>query len=253
MEDILMSWGMERYESRAIIHLLKEELTLKELCKKADIPYGKVYSVVKKLKERGIVNESSSWPKKVFIADPSGTMRKIIDMKMEKEQADREKITRLVSEIEIARSMTPGLFQIGTTNEENEKIQLEAFRMARKEMLQIFNVHHRPKSNRRAKSLWEKEIVSLLKKGIMFKAIYPPGSSLPPILEDARRTYSNFSVRYKHIDFVSCDIIDSHSVLLKLVNEDPILFGGVLLIRSERLNGNLRKVFESFWEGALIT
>lgn len=47
--------GFENYEAKALEILLKGKFSVKELSQKANIPFGKIYSVLKKLKEKGIL------------------------------------------------------------------------------------------------------------------------------------------------------------------------------------------------------
>ncbi|MFH1915808.1 MAG: helix-turn-helix domain-containing protein [Nanoarchaeota archaeon] len=248
VEELLVRMGLEKYASRAISVLLKEELTLKALSRKAKIPYGKVYSIVKNLKMQGLVQETADRPKKVYISDSRESLQLLFDEKIAGEQLMREQLTRIVSEIEVSQNRIPGFFQIGTTNKENREIQLAAFRQARKEVLQIINIHHRPLSNRLAKTTWEEEILASIKRGVSYKAIYPVSCVLPKILVQVQQKYpKEFIVQRKNTNFMRCDIIDKDFVLLKLVHEDPLQFGGILLIRNEHLNENLRRVFQVLW------
>ena len=67
MEQELRELGLENYESKALSVLLSEKANLRQLSDKAKIPFGKVYSVVKSLKEKGLVKESNSRPKLIYI------------------------------------------------------------------------------------------------------------------------------------------------------------------------------------------
>jgi HTH-type transcriptional regulator, sugar sensing transcriptional regulator len=250
MEKQLVSLGFTAYESRIISVLCKESLPLKALSKQARVPFGKIYSVVKGLVSQGLVEQTSSWPKKLFISNPSQTIAKLIEHKQLEERESRENLIQFVSEIELSRNLKPGFFQIGTTNEENRSIQLQAFKDAKKEVLQILNVYHRPTSNRNNKSLWEKEILDAVKRGVFFKSIYPMHVKLPLLLEELhKKNPKQFAIRRIDTYFTRCDIIDKDKVLIKLVQEDPLHFGGIIYIRNERLNENLRKLFLTFWEG----
>ena len=146
--------------------------------------------------------------------------------------------------------ITP-FFQIGTTIEENRKIQLRSFDEAKEEVLQIMNIHHKPTSNRESKTIWEKEIVKAVKRGVIFKAIYPKKTELPAILKKLmKENPKRFVVKKFDTDFVRCDIIDGENALIKLVQRDPLQFGGVLFIENEKLAENLARIFNEMWENA---
>ncbi|MEK6898157.1 MAG: hypothetical protein AABX28_02240 [Nanoarchaeota archaeon] len=71
---------------------------------------------------------------------------------------------------------------------------------------------------------------------------------LPKILDELnRKNPDRFQVKRADTDFVRCDVIDGKKVLLKLVQRDPLMFGGVFFIENEKLAGNLKKIFYSMW------
>ena len=157
----------------------------------------------------------------------------------------------MASEIDLSKGKETKFFQIGTSNEDNKKIQLRTFREAKEEVLQILNIHHKPKSNRESKTLWEKEIFEAVKRGVIFRSVYPKDTEVPPILKTLNQKQPDkFQIRRNDTDFVRCDIVDNDKVMIKLVQQDPIQFGGILFIENEKLNDNLRRIFNELWEHA---
>ncbi len=251
MIEELKHLGLSNYESKAVFLLMKEKLNLRELSKKANIPFGKVYSVVKSLKEKGFILETNSRPKLVYVENASEIIGRLIKEKQEKDKAVLEKLREVSTIIDKERGKETKFFQIGTTVQENKEIQLRTFKEAENEVLQILNTHHKPQSNRESKTLWEKEIEKAVKKGILFKAIYPKNAILPLILQRLNKKHPNkFQIKKLDTDFIRCDIVDGKKVLLKLVQEDPLQFGGILFIENERLAENLTKIFNEMWEQA---
>jgi sugar-specific transcriptional regulator TrmB len=243
--------GMSNYESKIISVLAVEKCEIKDLSRKAKVPFGKIYSVIKSLKEKGVVKESESHPKLVYIENTSELIGRLIDEKKKLETVSFERLRDFVMSIEKSESKQSKFFEIGTTVEENRRIQLRSFVEAEKEVLQVLSIHHKPKSNRESKTLWEKEIEKAVKKGVSFKCIYPKHAVLPDILAKLNKNKANqFQVKRFDTDFVRCDIIDKKKVLIKLVHQDPLQFGGVLFIENERLAENLSKIFHEFWEHA---
>jgi len=251
MRDVLKEIGIGKYESKAIEVLLKEKVSLKELSKKAGIPFGKVYSVIKRLKEKGFVSETNTRPKLIYIENASEIMHKLIKEKQEKDKKLNEKLREIATEVDKERKKETRFFQIGTTVEDNKKIQLRSFLEAEDEVLQILNIHHKPESNRESKTLWEREIEKAIKRGVVFKSIYPKETILPKILQEInKKNLEKFQVKRFNTDFMRCDIIDRKKVLLKLVQQDPLQFGGILFIENEKLAENLVKIFNELWEQA---
>lgn len=249
MIEELKQIGLSNYEAKALEILFKNKENLRDLSKKAKIPFGKVYSVIKSLKEKGFIKETNSRPKLVYIENASAVIGKLIKEKQEKDKAILEKLREVSTIIDKEKKRESKFFQIGTTIEENREIQLRTFQEAEKEVLQILNIHHKPSSNRESKTLWEKEIEKAVKRNVIFKAIYPKNIVLPKILQKLNKKYPQFfQVKRADTDFIRCDIIDGKKVLLKLVQEDPLQFGGVLFIEDERFAENLTKVFNEMWE-----
>lgn len=85
-----------------------------------------------------------------------------------------------------------------------------------------------------------------IERGVRFKSVYPKGAVLPRMLE--KLDPDKFSVRRYDTDFIRCDIIDDRKVMLKLVQPDPMHFGGIFFIENENLVSNLKKIFYEFWE-----
>jgi sugar-specific transcriptional regulator TrmB len=245
VKEELRGLGLNYYESCVLEALLKERLNLRDLSKKSSVPFGKVYSVVKSLKEKNLVEETNSRPKLIYVENASDVISLLIKLKQENEKAMIEKIKEFATQIDKSKGKTTKFFQVGTTVQDNREIQLRTFVEAEKEVLQILNIYHKPKSNRASKTLWEKEIEKATKRGVIFKAIYPKKTVIPEILAGLDR--KKFQVKRLDTNFIRCDIIDGKKVLLKLVQSDPLQFGGVLFVENERLAENLTKIFNEMW------
>jgi sugar-specific transcriptional regulator TrmB len=241
-------FGLSYYESKALDVLLREHVTPKQLSRRAGVPPGKVYSVIAGLRRRGIIDETESRPKQLYIPDPSAAIARLISQRQHQDEALYAELRRLASEAAAVRSQPSRFFQLGTTIEENKEIQLRTFTEAQREVCQIINIHHKPRSNRQSKTAWEKEIDAAIHRGVSFRAIYPKATALPQLLQKLPK--EQFCVRRLDTDFIRCDIIDGKKVLLKLVHEDPLAFGGIVFIEDERFARNLQRIFEQFWEQA---
>ncbi|MBI4017188.1 MAG: hypothetical protein HY363_05860 [Candidatus Aenigmarchaeota archaeon] len=251
MIEELQRLGLSYYESKALAVLLKKTLTAKELSDEADIPAGKTYSVIISLQKKNLVQATTTRPKKFFVQQASSVLQELISKKQEEVQNLLTLVRTTATEIDKSKLQPTPFFDIGTTVEDNKRIQLRTFTEAQNEVSQIINVHHKPQSNRKSKTVWEKEIVSAVKRGVVFRAIYPANTVLPPILAQLHKKHpQKFQVKRLNTVYTRCDIIDDKKVLLKLVSPDPLNFGGVLFIENEKFAANLKKVFEQLWEEA---
>ena len=242
----LKELGLSYYESKIVEVLMNGKCSLRELSEKANIPFGKIYSIIKSM--NGMVKETNSRPKLVYIENTSTLIDKLIEARKTRLTMAFDKLREAVTIADKGNGQQTKFFQIGTTIEDNKNIQLRTFIEAKKEVLQILNIHHKPKSNRASKTLWEIEIEKAVARGVVFKSIYPVKAELPQILNKLNEKHPDkFQVHKFDTDFVRCDIIDGKKVLVKLVHEDPLQFGGVLFIENESLAENLTKIFYEFW------
>lgn len=251
MLNELKHLGLNNYEAKATEILLKERLNLRDLSKKSGIPFGKVYSVIKSLKEKSLIKETNSRPKLVYVENASGVMAGLIKEKQDKEKQMLENLREIATKIDKEKDKETKFFQIGIEKEERRKIQLRSFKEAEEEVLQILNIYHNPIINRANKTTYEKEIEKAVARGVIFKAIYPKKVELPKILTNLNKKHpEKFQVKRFDTDFVRCDVIDERKVLIKLAQKDVLNSGGVLFIENERLAENLKRIFYCFWEQA---
>ena len=249
MMEELKHLGLSHYESKILEILLKEKLNLRELSRKSGVPFGKIYSIIKQLKEKNMIKETNSRPKLVYIDNASEVISRLLKEKQERDRRINEKLREIAIESDRDKGKETKFFQIGATIEDNKKIQMRSFQEAENEVLQIINIHHKPRSNRESKTLWEKEIIKAVERGVIFKSIYPLNISLPIILQKLNKKHPDkFQIRRFDSDFTRCDIIDSKKVLIKLVHQDALQFGGVLFVENEKLAENLAKIFNEMWE-----
>ncbi len=251
MINELQQLGLSFYESKALAVLLKKSLAAKELSAEADIPAGKTYSVIISLQKKKLVQATTTRPKKFFVQQASSALQELITKKQEEVQNLLTLVRSTATEIDKSKSQPTPFFDIGTTVDDNKRIQLRTFTEAQKEVCQVLNIHHKPQSNRKSKTVWEKGIVDAVKRGVVFRAIYPTKTMLPPILAQLHKKQpEKFQVKRLDTDYARCDIIDDKKVLLKFVSPDALNFGGILFIENEKFAANLKKVFEQLWEEA---
>lgn len=247
MIEELKAMGLGNYEAKALEVLMTEKLSLRELSKKARVPFGKIYSVIKSLKEKNIVKETNSRSKLVYIENASEIIAVLLKEKQDKERKLSEKLRLLSSEIDKNKGKESKFFEVGVSSEERKRLQLRVFNEAEEEILQIFNIFHNPKINRQSKTEYEKAIENAVKRGVKIKAIYPEKVELPLTLKKLAKE-GKFKVKRLDNNFTRTDIIDNKKVLIKLQQRDVLNSGGSVFIENERLAENLKKIFSEMWE-----
>jgi sugar-specific transcriptional regulator TrmB len=174
---IFQKLGLSYYEDKAFEAIIRQEITVKQLIKKTNIPAGKIYSVLKSLSSRGLISHTDTRPKKFFTNNPAKAVAGLIDDKLEENEEIISKARFLVNSI--SRKEEDYFFKIGTTREENREMQLKIFREAKTEVLQILNSKHKPSMNRAQKDDWEKEIENAVHRGVKFRALYHHSTKIP--------------------------------------------------------------------------
>jgi len=251
LRDELKAIGLTTYQSRALEALLMKKLTLKELCKEADIPPGKVYSVAKQLQQKGLIKATPTHPKVLYVENASGVISTLAKEHEARQQHIITTLQEAATSLDTQAGATAPFFDLGTTVEDNGRIQMRTFAESEKEVLQIINKHHKPQTNRKSKTMWERGIEQAVERGVVFSVIYPVEMMLPKILERlAEERPGSFQVKRLDTHFIRCDIIDRKKVLLKLVHEDPLTFGGIIFVENRKFAENLRNVFYKFWDEA---
>lgn len=247
--DDFEALGLSAYEARVLDAVLAGPVTLRDLAYRARVPPGKISTVVRRLRDRGLVERTDDRPMRIHVPNASAAVSRLVS---EREEALFSSISRLrdsAASLDRSRAEPSAFFEIGSTREDNERIQLRVFEEARREVLQVLNVHHAPSSNRSSKRRWEEAIEAAAARGVRFRAIYPRAAKLPPIIERLAATDS-FAIRRLDTDFTRCDVVDGRAVMVKLVGPDKSAFGGIVFFEDRRFAGNLGRVFETLWSEA---
>ena len=219
----------------------------RQIAKTIGLSEQKVYPYLKNLLQRGFLTSTGTHPTSYLLGSARVFQTALEQHKAEVEQTE-DFLKQLAEEQRIRSRQENPFYQVATTLEWNERLQLKAFGLAQKEFLQILNIHHDPASNRSQKLHFERAIVAMLDRGVSFKTIYPKGKELPTILKN---NLQRFEVRRLDTTFQRCDIIDERYVLLKIIDERDILnFIGALFIDDKKLARNLKNTFFLLWEKA---
>ncbi len=85
--------GLTEYQSLIISTLLKESgITAQEISSKADIPYTKIYSVLKTLEDKAYIRSNMERPKKYFALEPDELKDRLLERKERELQSLKEEL-----------------------------------------------------------------------------------------------------------------------------------------------------------------
>ncbi|MGV8171975.1 MAG: TrmB family transcriptional regulator [Candidatus Woesearchaeota archaeon] len=239
--------GLNSYESKAFEAIIRDRLTVKEIINQTRIPPGKIYSVLKSLSKRGIILESKDRPKKFYVDNPAKIVSSLIEHKQNSDEELISKVRMLVSTLPKDNNKEY-FFRIGTTSEDNKDIQLKVFMDAKKEVCQMLNSKHKPGMNRKNKDVWEDAIKDAIARGVKFRAIYHKDTQIPSAIEKLPK--DKFSIRRTTQEIYRIDIVDNKKVMIKIVHDDPMMFGGIIFVENEKLAKNLKAIFEDVWKNS---
>ena len=60
--------------------------------------------------------------------------------------------------------------------------------------------------------------------------------------------YTKFLTQFKDIDYYRIDIVDDERIMIKMIYEDPLIFGGIIYLQDPKLARNAKKIFEDIWD-----
>lgn len=97
----LKSLGLNKYETNAYIGLLRMGITTAyKLSENSDVPFGRVYEILDKLENKGLVTLESTDPKKYEAVDPEIGLRALLNEKDKEWQEKKEEIEELINSLE---------------------------------------------------------------------------------------------------------------------------------------------------------
>ena len=232
-----------------ILSYLYESLSsdARQISKAISISEQKIYPYLKNLVERGFLTSESTYPAIYKIAHPNAFKTELDKAKLEIEQTKYFLRNLAERQTKLYGRENP-FFDIATKLNQNIKLQLNVFDMANTEFLQVLNIYHRHSENRKQKNLFEKGIIRMINRGVVYKTIYPLNKPIPELLKDYTK---KFEIKRLDTTFQRCDVIDKRFVLIKILDEHDILnFIGSIFIDDENLAMNLRYTFFQLWNKA---
>ncbi len=268
MIEKLRKLGLTGYEAQAFIALLKlGDAEANEIANKAQIPMGRIYSVLSNLEEYRLIRIMDTRPRRYACVEPTAALDRMLKNKNEelkRTSAEIETLAHdLVSELSGVKTakVTKSFWTVAIADKSEELVQ-ECILGAQNEIL--FFMASRTTSERLRKKLSIEKypgiisaIQEALKKGTEVKAILNKDVDFT-VVEDSSgikklmaHMGNEFNCRLAAIPATPFHIIDRESVLLQMLNPlAPDELFAVVNIRDTKLAEELREKFFTIWEKA---
>jgi HTH-type transcriptional regulator, sugar sensing transcriptional regulator len=256
---LLQDIGLTAYEAATYLSLLKFGVSGANIIyKDADVPYGKIYTVLESLAGKGFVEVQASRPKKFRAVDPETALSSFFERR--KSEAERE-IEALKSSVEEAREILKNMpiqkqkdeifWTTAVTESEIKKFAISVYGEVKKSVCLIPPAFGMPI----IASLLP-EVLKAINRGIKIRLLVSHRfTALPSLLstkdeEKLGKFEKGMEIRLAQ-NFNSCFgiIDDSVVVLFQLHPQDNDRILSVVKIWDTGLAKNLGKEFELLWNG----
>jgi sugar-specific transcriptional regulator TrmB len=240
----LKLFGLNKYESETYLTLLKIGLsTSPQISLKSGVPYGRIYTILSSLEEKGFVKVFEGKPKRFMAIEPRVILNRIIDEKMKEMTQFKEKTSKFIQELEKTKK--------GKLEKPLEKIQIIE---GKKNYLNLsVKLHEEAKEEWRTihgLPLYEPHLEAYkkaIKRDIKTRILTCLTEKNMRNLEVWKKT----GAEIKHLDtiFAHFTVVDKDRVVIRLSNEE---MGGYisLFIQSPALTKTLADHFDDLWESA---
>jgi len=266
-EKLLAKIGLNKYESSVYLTLLKQDsMEASKLSHASKVPIGKIYEVLKALKNYELVEIQPSRPQRYRAVDPKSAFKLMYKRKEEETLNELKMLKETFDEIErelcndnspqnVETVFWPDRFR---NNELNEMVT-SAFEKIEHEMCVVIHSKYRPGRSDlydSAVSTFSKAYLSLVQRGVKVK-ILDPGSKFLPSLKELIDSIEDLSFKRNIKDLMEVRIleteynfviIDSGMTLLDI--EDQFNTGrnlGMTRIYDESYAKRFRTKFDELW------
>ncbi|MCX6821939.1 MAG: hypothetical protein NTW30_04135 [Candidatus Aenigmarchaeota archaeon] len=240
----LKVFGLNKYESETYLTLLRIGLsTSPQISLKSGVPYGRIYTILFSLEEKGFVKVFEGKPKRFMTIEPRVILNRIIDEKMKEMIQFKEKTSKIIQVLEKIKKRE--------FEKPLEKIQIIE---GKKNYLNLsVKLHEEAKEEWRTihrLPLYEphlKAYKKAIERGIKIRILTCLTEENMNNLDVWKKT----GAEIRHLDNISAHftVIDNNKVVIRLSDE---YIGGYvsLFIQSPALAKTLADHFDDLWKNA---
>jgi sugar-specific transcriptional regulator TrmB len=268
--DLLQKIGLSKYQALIYACLLRKGPTdARILSGESHVPMGKIYETLSQLHINEIIIEHSGRPKKYEAIIPEIAFQRIYMkyyIEHEKQREDlKNTITQLEQGLERKNQTSSNLqdLQIMYSNEDILNYFIRIHNEAKKEVIYVTQIRYgsfNSEPDERTLYSLMNNLVSLLKRGIFVKIIYPDSPYLN-FFSQISSCIQDDDTRQLYHDLVEIRICNTEHNFI-LVDKATCIFEpedqrdlarpyAMIRVRDAVLNSQLRGVFQELWENAI--
>lgn len=266
-EKLLTKIGLNKYESSVYLTLLKQDsMEASKLSYASKVPIGKIYEVLKALKNYELVEIQPSRPQRYRAVDPKIAFKLMYKRKEEETLNELKMLKEIFDEIEreicndnspknVETVFWPERFR---NNELNEMVT-SSFEKIEHEICVVIHVRYKPGGSElydASTSTFSKAYLSLVRRGIKVK-ILDPGSQLLLSLKELIDSIEDLSFKRQIKDLMEVrileteynfTIIDSKITLIDIEDQFNMSRNlGMTRIYDESYANRFKKKFDELW------
>ncbi len=259
---MLADLGLTTYEERVYIALLKRgTIPARELSTVSEVPYGRIYGVLRSLESKGIVGSLGGRPQRFFAIPPDIAVNKLVESKTREIEKlrrnadilinDLNRIHERVHENELMWKVAIGdtLFDAYFSFLKDTKLEFLGY-------IDVFEEGTK-KNFVTLLQKYKQVFVKLSNKNVKIRLLVGIETEelINKLIADFPETLSFFvhaEVRFISLLPYPFTVIDNEKVVLKVLNPiNPSEFLAAIYLRDRNLAISLSKRFESLWEDAM--
>ena len=266
-EELLAKIGLNKYESSVYLTLLKQDsMEASKLSHASKVPIGKIYEVLKALKNYELVEIQPSRPQRYRVVDPKIAFKLMYKRKEAETLNELRILKETFNEIEkelfsdnspqnVETIFWPDRFR---NNEVNEMVK-SFFEKIEHEVCVVIHSKYKPGRSElydASAPIFSKAFVSLVQRGVKVR-ILDPGSQLMPLLKELIDSIEDLSFKCNFKDLMEVrileteynfTIIDSRITLLDIEDQFNMSRNlGMTRIYDESYAKRFRAKFDELW------
>ena len=256
---LLQDIGLNAYEAAVYRSLLKYGVSEANiLCRDAEVPYGKIYTILEELTRKGFVEIQATRPKKFRMVDPAIALDSFFEKRKVESERKIEVLKNSIEETKQALRSVPTqklkdevFWTTAITESEIEKLVFSIYGGAKKSIRAIPSTVVLPHVSNLLP-----EILKAIDRGVKIKLLITPRrmNIVPVYIKQVEKALDKFKkaieIRIaKNLNSSFLVIDDSVVVLLQLHPTDNDRVLSIVKILDTGLAKNLAEEYDSLWHG----
>lgn len=264
--EILKELGFNSYEIDSYLFILEKGICeAKEITKNTNVPFGKIYSVLSNLVDKGLIEMQNTRPKKFKALEPKSGLKKIYEEKKQKHMSEIDNLHSNIKELEKTlvvknknKKEKESIFWTTTLGtDEIVKTLYNIFSEAEDEVCIVLNKCKEKKEHQKIESQLIKLTPKMINHGVYFRIIHYDKefdnrlNSVLDVMEDktfAKKIKRNTKI--KHLDTDKQYIIVDDKMVIVYINHPAKIYKPIGLVKmyDENFTKEVKRDFNKLWK-----